>query len=65
MKWFLDSLTLTSSKGNDDFKEGFDMKYYVYFIDEHRIERCNCFEENKEEAKHFASLVNGRVHYGY
>lgn len=41
------------------------MKYYVYFIDEHGIERCNCFEENKEEAEHFASLVNGRVHYGY
>lgn len=41
------------------------MKYYVYFIDGHGIERCNCFEEDEEQAKHFASLVNGRIYYGY
>lgn len=41
------------------------MKYYVYYRDEYGIERCLCFEDSKEEAEYFSSLVNGRVHYGY
>ena len=41
------------------------MQYYVYFIDEYGIGRCHCFEDEKEQAEHFASLVNGRIHYGY
>lgn len=41
------------------------MKYYVYFIDEYGIERCYCFEDSKEEAEHFANLINRQVYYGY
>lgn len=41
------------------------MKYYVYFLDEHGFERCDCFENDKEQAEHFARLTNGRVYYGY
>lgn len=34
--------------------------YYVYFY-KNGIEVCHYFEENQEEAEHFAKLVNGRI----
>ena len=35
-------------------------KYYVYFWKNGK-EVCHGFEENKEEAEHFAKLINGRI----
>ena len=34
-------------------------KYYVYFFKNGR-EVCECFENEEEQARHFATLVNGR-----
>lgn len=41
------------------------MKYYVNFISEYGTPKCICFEEDREQAEHFAKLINGRVYYGY
>lgn len=35
-------------------------KYYVYFF-KNGHETCHCFENEKNEAEHFAKLVNGRI----
>ena len=35
-------------------------KYYVYF-NKHGQELCRCFENDKDQAEHFANLVNGRI----
>ena len=35
-------------------------KYYVYFFKNGRKE-CHCFENDKNQAEHFANLVNGKV----
>ena len=50
---------------NLTFNGGKRMKrYYVYFFKKEQ-EVCHCFEDDKAQAEHFASLVNGRIHYGY
>lgn len=42
------------------------MKWYVNFISIWTGEQiCRCFEENEEEARFFATQVNGKVYYGY
>lgn len=41
------------------------MKYYVNFTDWTGMPRCHCFENAKEEAEHFAKLVDGSVFFGY
>lgn len=38
------------------------MKWYVYFL-KNGIRTCHCFEEDEQQARHFASLVNGEVVY--
>lgn len=35
-------------------------KYYVYFY-KNGQKTCHCFEDDKQEAEHFASLVNGEL----
>lgn len=35
-------------------------KWYVYFF-KNGQKACHCFEENKEEAEHFAELVGGEL----
>lgn len=40
-----------------------NMKWYVYFTDYRGIYRCHCFEDDEQQARHFASLVNGEVTY--
>ena len=40
------------------------MKWYVYFL-KNGIRVCHCFEDNEEEARHFANLVNGEVVKAY
>lgn len=37
------------------------MKWYVYFVNRFGRKDIHCFEDNEEEARHFASLVNGIV----
>ncbi len=37
------------------------VKWFVYFIGRNGVKRCHCFENDEQQARHFASLVNGRV----
>ena len=37
------------------------IKWFVYYIDHHGVRRCSCFEEEEQQARHFASLVNGKL----
>lgn len=36
------------------------MKYYVYFV-KNGQKTCHCFEEDREQAEHFAKLVRGEL----
>lgn len=37
------------------------MKYYVYFKNAHDVRVCHCFEQDEQQAEHFAKLVGGAV----
>lgn len=37
------------------------IKWFVYFCDRPGENRCHCFEEDEQQARHFASLVAGKV----
>lgn len=37
------------------------IKWFVHFTGRHRVKACHCFEEDEQQARHFASLVNGEV----
>lgn len=39
------------------------MKWYVYFTDYRGVYRCHCFEDDEQQAQHFAKLVNGEAVY--
>lgn len=41
------------------------MKWYVYFFDRYGEKTCHCFEDDEQEARHFANLVDGEVKYCY
>ena len=41
--------------------EGAMVKWFVYYTGRHGVKRCSCFEDDEQQAKHFASLVEGRV----
>ncbi len=40
------------------------MKYYVYFY-KNGNQICHCFEQDKEQAEHFAKNVNGEIIIDY
>lgn len=40
-------------------------KYYVTFVNHLGNTVTHCFENDREQAIHFASLVNGNITYGY
>ena len=40
------------------------MKWYVYFLKNGKTV-CHCFEQDEKQARHFASLVNGRIEHEY
>lgn len=37
------------------------IKWFVYFIGQGGAYRCHCFEDDEQQARHFASLVNGKL----
>lgn len=37
------------------------IKWRVHFIDRKGVSRCSCFEDDEQQARHFASLVNGEI----
>lgn len=37
------------------------IKWYVDYIDRHGAKCCSCFEDEEQQARHFASLVNGKL----
>lgn len=41
-------------------QDGVEYKFYVYFYRKGQ-RACHCFEDEYEQAQHFASLVNGEV----
>lgn len=39
--------------------------WYVYYFGSKGAEKCSCFEDNEQQARFFASQVNGRLKHGY
>lgn len=39
--------------------------WYVYYFDKTGVRRCSCFEDDEQQARFFASQVNGSLMHGH